>query len=114
MFTDRRPTPDAELIVPVSSAGTSDLWSEPTDHADAIKIGSLPLRGSDRLRWISVATGPEASMQTSAEGYRLWVRIDSNLGKRGWIQAAVASTNDTGTDGRPSSVWFNLLPSIPA
>ena len=113
MFTERRPTPDAELVVSEAVSGTFDLWSEPTDHADAVKIGSIPLRPGDRLRWISIATGPEASVQTSAEGYRLWVRIDSSLGKRGWMQAAVASTNDTGTDGRPSSVWFNLLPVLP-
>ena len=113
MFTERRPTRDAELVVPQSVSGTFDLWSAPTDHADAVIIGSTPLRPGDRLRWISVATGPEASVQTSAEGYRLWVRIDPSLGKRGWMQAAIASTNDTGTDGRPSSIWFNLLPALP-
>lgn len=112
MFSASRPTREAILVVPQAMDGTVDLWSAPTDHDDARQIGTLPLRPGDRLRWISVATGQEASLQTSAEGYRLWVRIDSPQGKRGWVQAAVASNNDTGNDGRPSSVWFNLLPDV--
>jgi hypothetical protein len=37
--------------------------------------GDLPLAAGDRYRLLNIATGPEASEATSAEGYRLWYRI---------------------------------------
>ena len=33
-------------------------------------------------------------------------------GTVGWVQAALPSANDTGSDGRPSSVRFQFLPAI--
>jgi murein DD-endopeptidase MepM/ murein hydrolase activator NlpD len=108
-FGDGGPTDDAEVVVPNGAGDAISLWSEPSDHDDAREIGELPVSTGDRFRLLSVATGREASEETSAEGYRLWYRIVLPEGDRVWVRAAVASDNDTGSDGRPSSVRFDLL-----
>ncbi len=109
---DSAPPADAEVIVASGSGDATALWSAPSDHADAEQVGDLPLNAGDRYRLLSIATGPEASTETSADGYRLWYRIVVPDVGRAWVQAAIPSTDDTGSDGRPSSVRFNLLPSI--
>jgi hypothetical protein len=50
----------------------------------------------------------------SAEAYRLWYRITLADGESAWVKAAVPSTNDTGSDGSPSSVRFDYLPAVVA
>jgi len=108
------PPDDAEVVVPSASAESAAMWSEPSDHDDARQVGDLSLNAGDRYRLLSIATGREASYDTSAEGYRLWYRIVLPEGDRVWLQAAIQSNNDTGSDGRPSSVRFNLIPALAA
>ncbi len=103
---------DAAVIVASGAADSAALWSLPADRSDAVQVGNLPLSAGDRYRLISIATGPEASSETSAEGYRLWYRIAVPDVGRVWVQAAVPSENDTGSDGRPSSVRFDFLPAV--
>jgi murein DD-endopeptidase MepM/ murein hydrolase activator NlpD len=105
------PSADTEVVVASGAGETSELWSEPSDHVDAKLVGELPLNAGDRYRLLSVATGREASRETSAEGYRLWYRIVVPDVGRVWVQAARPSAHDTGADGRPSSVRFDFLPA---
>jgi hypothetical protein len=35
-------------------------------------------------------------------------------GRAGWVQAAIPSTFETGSDGRPSSVYFDFYPAFDA
>jgi murein DD-endopeptidase MepM/ murein hydrolase activator NlpD len=115
----RRAYPDSppaasEVVVSSEASDSAALWSEPSDHADARRVGDLALSPGDRYRLHSVATGREASYETSAEGYRMWYRIALPEGDRVWLQAAVPSDHDIGSDGRPSSVRFNLIPALAA
>ncbi len=106
--------PDAgEVVVASGSGDSAALWSEPADHASAEQLGDLSLNGGDHYRLRAIATGPEASDETSAEGYRLWYQIELPEGDA-WVQAAVPSSHDTGSDGRPSSVRFDFLPAVSA
>jgi hypothetical protein len=110
---DGAPPDVAEVIVASLAGDSAVLWSEPSDHADAEQVGDLPLAAGDRYRLLNIATGPEASNETSAEGYRLWYRIAVPDVGRVWVQAAMPSMNDTGSDGRPSSVMFQFIPWVP-
>ena len=108
------PPDDAEVVVAIGSRGSATLWSEPSDHADAEAVGELPLSAGDRYGLLAIATGPEDSHETSAEGYRLWYRIEAPDGGPAWVQAAIPSSNDTGSDGRPSSVRLDFLLAVTA
>lgn len=112
-FAGRSPD-DAKVVVASDADGAAALWSLPADRREAEQVGELPLRAGDRYRLLSIATGPEASEATSAEGYRLWYRIAVPDVDRAWVQAAVQSADDTGSDGRPSSVRFGFLPALAA
>jgi murein DD-endopeptidase MepM/ murein hydrolase activator NlpD len=103
---------DAEIVVASGSGSSAALWSAPSNHDDAEQIGDLPLNAGDHYRLLSIATGPEASMETSAEGYRLWYRIELPDRDRVWVQAATPSRNDTGSDGRPSTIRVDFLPAV--
>jgi hypothetical protein len=114
LYGEGRPGEDAEVVVANGAGETAVAWSEPSDHDDAREVGELPLIAGDRYRLLSVATGREASEETSAEGYRLWYRIVLPEGDRVWVRAASPSENDKGSDGRPSSVRFDLIPAATA
>jgi len=111
---DREPPTDAEVVVARGAPPEAILWSDPIEHADAEQITTLALTPGDRYPLISIATGQEASFETSAEGYGLWYRISVPGFNRAWVQAASPSDNDTGSDGRPSSVRFDFLPAVTA
>ena len=101
---------DAEVVVADGAPETMELWSLPSDRAAAEQIGDLPIAAGDRYPLRSIATGSEASDRSSAEGYRLWYRIEAPDRDPAWVRAAVPSSADTGSDGRPSSISFILLP----
>jgi hypothetical protein len=61
---------------------------------------------------LEIAAGAEDTTGTSTGAYRPWYRIALPAGDERWVQAAVPSTNDTGSDSRPSSVRFDLLPGV--
>ena len=77
-------------------------------------LGNLSLEPGERYPLHEIATGDEAATGTSTEAYWLWYRIAHANGESAWVQAAVPSVNDTGSDGRPSSVRFDFLPAVTA
>ncbi len=103
------PPGDAGVVVASGAGDSAALWSAPSDYDGAGRIGDLPLTAGDRYRLLSIATGRESSLETSAEGYRLWYRITVPDIGPAWVQAAIPSVNDTGSDGRPSSIRFDFL-----
>jgi len=111
---DGAPPDDAEVIVASGSDEFAALWSAPSDGADAERVGELPLTAGDRYRLDAIATGQEASQETSAEGYRLWYRIAVPDVGPAWVQAAIPTPHGTGSDGRPSSVRFDFLLAVAA
>jgi murein DD-endopeptidase MepM/ murein hydrolase activator NlpD len=100
--------------VAASAPTTAPVWSDSPGTVGAHQIGETSLSAGARFPLLAIAAGPEASDETSAEGYRLWHQIELPDRSRGWIQAAVAADEETGSDGRPSSVRFVLLPDATA
>jgi murein DD-endopeptidase MepM/ murein hydrolase activator NlpD len=107
-----RPPAGFEVIVAEGASNSTGLWSLPSGRRGAQRIGGLPLTAGNRFPLVSIANGAEASRATSAEGYRLWYQIALPAGDTAWVQAAVPSTHDTGSDGRPSSVRVDFLPVV--
>jgi murein DD-endopeptidase MepM/ murein hydrolase activator NlpD len=113
----RRAWPDGipegvEVVVSEAVPASTSLWTAPSDGDGAELIGDLSLDPRDRYPLLAVDAGEEASRGTSAEAYHLWYRIALPTGDAGWVQAAVPTPYDTGSDGRPSSVRIDLLPGL--
>jgi hypothetical protein len=53
--------------------------------------------------------GAPDSRETGAGAYELWLRLAPGGEPGGWVQAAVPSDRETGTDGRPSSIDLPLV-----
>jgi murein DD-endopeptidase MepM/ murein hydrolase activator NlpD len=94
---------------PIDSAA---LWSSPPTGEPQQQVGILELQPGERYTLLDTWTGPEDTRQTSARSYQLWYHIRLPDGQTGWMQAAVPSTFETGSDGRPASVFFLLLPAV--
>jgi murein DD-endopeptidase MepM/ murein hydrolase activator NlpD len=105
--------PTAEEVVVAEFAGSGiELFTAPGDRDDAERMETLDLEPGDRLAWISTATRAADRTDTSALAYRLWYRVETERGERGWISAIRSSTRESGSDGRPSMVELVLLPAI--
>lgn len=85
------------------------LWSAPPGNAGAQVLDQLVLQSGAQFPLVGAQAGPEDSRETSAAGYQLWYQISLPDGRSGWVQAAVASSFETGTDGRASTVFFNFV-----
>ena len=112
---NRRAWPDgvpegAEAIVAAGAPTSAPLWTLPADASGAERAGDLALAPGDRYPLLAIEAGAEDTTGTSAEAYRLWYQIALPDGPEGWVQAAAPSANDTGSDGRPSSISFVLYP----
>lgn len=113
-FGPNGPATGSEVVVAESAPPTVDVWTAPLGEEAAEPFASLPLVGGERHAVLAVDAGAPAGEGTSAEAYRLWYRIALPNGDEGWVQAAVAANDETGSDGRPSTVKFVLLPAFPA
>jgi murein DD-endopeptidase MepM/ murein hydrolase activator NlpD len=102
-----------EVEVAPGAPSSLPLWSAPGSDSGASPITKLPAEPGTRFSLRSVTRGEAASIGTSAEAYDLWLEIEHALGETAWVQAAIPSDLETGTDGRPSSVIVTLLP-VPA
>ncbi len=88
------------------------VWSNPADVDGAEPESEIRLDPGERFPLLDVDSGADAPRGTSAEAYRLWYRVALPDGVDGWIQGAISDTFETGGDGRPSTVRFNLLPDV--
>lgn len=102
-----------EVVVSTMAPEAMPLWSAPGGSVNASALGDLPLTAGDTYALLAISVGEEGSTGTSAEAYHLWYQIDVD-GDPAWVQAAVPVPNDTGSDGRPSSVRFDFLPLVMA
>lgn len=87
----------------VANSATSDvvpLHSEPTAGSEVIAVVAIDGITSGG----ELAVGDLAAPETSAEGYDVWLRVATDEELTGWVQLAVPSFSETGSDGRPSSV----------
>ena len=101
----------AVVVVARSAEPSTTLWSAlPGDRARRA-VGRLRLAAGDRYVVTHTWIGPDDSRGFSAEAYTVWYEVTYGSGSTGWIRGTVPSTFETGSDGRPSSVRFNLVPS---
>ncbi len=108
-------TADAEVVLAETAPDLITLWSAPVGDAGAEALGEISaITPGANFSLLEIAAGAEDTTGTSAEAYDLWYRIALPTGDEGWVQAAVPTANDTGSDGRPSSVRFDLLPGVAA
>ncbi len=105
---------EAEVVVAEVAAQSTSLWTGTGDAAEAELLGEMALRAGDRYVLLAVEVGAEDATGTSADAYRVWYRIALPDGAEGWVRAAKPVANDTGSDGRPSSVRFDVLPAVEA
>ncbi len=98
-----------EVIATPFAGESVAIWSAPPGQEGASAVGELALQAGMRYRLLAIEAGPEASFETSAEGYHVWYQIIVDGGTRAWVQAAVPSLMDTGSDGRPSGITFAFL-----
>lgn len=105
---------DGPLTVQVAQGNTGlvALSSAPRLSATTVGTKQIVLAPGTRFAVHAVDAGPEASSEVSAEAYLLSYLIDDGTNVSGWVRAVVASNNDTGSDSRPSSVRFALLPAL--
>ncbi len=99
-----RGVPDGLKVRPQSAAigRTLPLHADP-DMASGVRQ-RVTLAADDVFTLRELSGGDPASTATSAEGYGYWLRIAVGDGVGGWVQAAVPSDRETGSDGRPSSI----------
>ncbi len=102
-----------DVVVSTMAPAATSLWSAPAGTADASILAELPLAAGDTYPLLAIAAGDEASTGTSAEAYQVWYQIQVE-DQPAWAQAAVPVANDTGSDGRPSSIRFDFLPQVVA
>ena len=114
MFPADAPPTGSTVIVAEGAPSNAPLWSAPSDEDGAEPLGDLTLTPGDAYPWLALAAGRASSKGSSAEAYRLWYRVEAPDVGPAWVRAAVPSSNDTGSDGRPSSVRFAFLPDITA
>lgn len=101
-----------EVVVaaqPIASSVT--LWAQIAENGTPQQAqGEIGLQPGARFGLLELRAGPEATESTGAESYALWYRVRLPDGREGWLQAAAPSDFETGSDGRPSTTRFNLLP----
>lgn len=102
----------AVVSVSADAPASAPLWTLPADASRAERVGDLSLNAGERFPLLAIEAGAEDSTGTSAEAYRLWYQVALPDETEGWVQAAVPSDNDTGSDGRPSSLRFDFLPVV--
>jgi len=88
------------------------VWTSPSDREGAETIGEVILEPGLELLLLNRSAGRFNTRGTSAEAYRLWVKIQSPEGLTGWVSALESSSETAGADGRPSAVRFNLIPVL--
>jgi hypothetical protein len=110
-YPDGKPPAGAVVVVNDRPGDAMALWSAPAGIEGARQVGEVELLVGDAYRLLSIDAGEEATEGTSAEAYRLWYRIVLPDGGRAWVQAAVPSSVETGSDGRPSAVRLDVIPA---
>lgn len=99
-----------EVVVCEGAPPRTPFWGAPGDRDGALRLGDLSLLPGNRYPLLAIDAGAEDALDTSAEATRLWHQIALPDGDAVWVQAAIPSPVETGSDGRPSSVRFAFLP----
>lgn len=104
---------DAEAVV-AAEPPLEELQVRDQPEDDAEVIATVAIAPGQRFSLTDVQAGQPDDDGTSAEAYDIWYRLGLDAGESGWVRAVLPSTNDTGSDGRASSLRFVLLPAVVA
>jgi murein DD-endopeptidase MepM/ murein hydrolase activator NlpD len=98
------PVPDDLLIVANSarSPGAVPVFAAPDETLAPLQ--DITMEPGTGMQLSEISVGDPAATGTSAEAYDAWLRVRLDDGLEGWVQAAIPSDRETGTDGRPSSL----------
>jgi hypothetical protein len=100
------------VVVQQPAANTATLWSEPSrPEAQPAALAEIALQPGASYTLLDRWAGPEDARETSAQGYTVWYQVRAADGQEGWLQAAVPTSFETGSDGRPATVRLNLIPA---
>ena len=76
--------------------------SEPTSVIQLLPGARLPL--------LEIDAGEETTLETSANAYSIWCKVELGMqGRTGWIPAVRATTEYVQADGRPATIRIDLL-----
>jgi murein DD-endopeptidase MepM/ murein hydrolase activator NlpD len=97
--------PSGAEVVAAQSAGTL-----PTrDSRTAPDSGTVTLTPGQRLPLFEIATGAEATLETSADAYSIWCKVELPTGDPAWLPAVRPTTEYTQSDSRPATIRIDLL-----
>ena len=99
-------------IVVVAAGDTpviAELWPEHGSTGGPSQASEATLQPSQHELATAMDVGDEAGSDTSAEAYHIWAALELQDGTTGWTPVCVPSDYETGTDGRPSSVTWNVV-----
>jgi murein DD-endopeptidase MepM/ murein hydrolase activator NlpD len=98
--------PDGAEVIVAESAPAFPIRA--TREAEATSEISFP--AGTRLPVLEIATGEEATLETSATAYSVWCKVDLGMNHgAGWIPAVRATSEYVQSDGRPATVRIDLL-----
>jgi murein DD-endopeptidase MepM/ murein hydrolase activator NlpD len=112
LLLDDLATNPIDVLVAASAPSTLALWTAPDYIDGSSESGAIELTPGLRFSLKGVDAGAEASEGTSASAYRVWYFVQTEDGTEGWLKAVEADDVETGSNGEPSTVRFNLLPLV--
>lgn len=100
--------PNIPVGVEVIASQSAGRFPVRTTRAAEVS-SSIVVSPGDRLPLLEIATGDEATLETSATAYSVWCKVVLPAGTTGWIPAVRATDDSVQTDGRPATVRIDLL-----
>lgn len=91
----------------IASESAGDLPVRATRRAES--TSTIALTPGQRLPLLEIAAGDEATLETSADAYSVWCKVELPEGETGWIPAVRATSEYVQTDGGPATIRIDLL-----
>lgn len=102
------------VVASTPAAPSLTLWATIDDDGSPQQsLGEIALEPGARFDLLEQRVGPDDPQATGAQTYVLWYRVALPDGRSGWLAALTADATDTGSDGAPAGVRFNLVPVVP-
>ncbi|MFL5761951.1 MAG: peptidoglycan DD-metalloendopeptidase family protein [Thermomicrobiales bacterium] len=111
-YPDGGPAAGAEVVVAMSPASpTTVVWSSVTGQ-NRERVAEIDLHPGDSYPVLAIHAWAENTPHTSAEAYHVWYQIALRDGRQGWVLAMMPASEETGIDGRPSTIILNFLLNV--
>lgn len=91
----------------IASESAGELPVRSTRDADS--TATVTLIPGQRLPLLEIATGDEATLETSADAYSIWCKVTLPSGETGWLPAVRSTDEYVQSDGRPATIRIDLL-----